>query len=934
MSRPWIFGIVCICLFASTASVGWGQDYLDLPEEPPASNGPTLTDRFKSITGKFGRKPKHAKSSKARSSKSKSSQQRSNPHPPRYHKSKSRSQRSSSQAASSQTQRTASKQQQSSRSVSSKRKPSGIASRPNSNDLLPDTNLFSRSRQSQHQPKASKPQQQKSQKQSRQVERIASQPRAGSSKNQPAVVPKRVTRKSPVSSRANELDAALADLLHTKSPRKKRVALIRSAKRKSPIASNSFDLRKALLDDEEDSLAAEVAEAAEAALKPKVAAPKVSAPKVAATPVIEQPKVIRQPKAMPAPVVAPKAVEAIVEAAPMVVAQPEVAEPIVIEPTVIEPTVMEPNGIEQLIIEPIVETKTTKPAITIAVPQAGPTFSPARSSKSLPTKPSANSSAISSTLQNDPFENEAKQSFNTSQPTSQMSSKPSGNPMRAFQAAVEPTQPAKTIARPQNGVLQTSQQPVIVSHVEGPKSVIVGREATFQVTLENTSSTAATDLSAQISVPEWAELVDAMSTSGVVERSSQGADAGVLEWKLRELEPRASQALRLRLIPRSGRPLQLGVRWSQAPVETQAIIEVQEPKLELAISGPKEVRYGKAQRYRLTLRNPGTGLTEQVSLRLIPPGGDAHSAMTRKIGSLKPGEVRDIDLELTAREAGELLIQADATADGGLHAETTKAVLCRKPELKIDWRGPEEKYAGTVAAYYFRVSNPGTAATEAVAMSVKLPAGTEFISASEGYSVNAATGVVSWQLGAIDTSEEQFMQLRCKIARPGMNGFKLIAKTSDGELTDSKDFQTNVIALADLKLEVSDPQGPLPMGESVAYEIRVRNRGTTSAENINIVGLFSDGIDPTTVEGAQFSLRDGRVSFHPIKSLPAGREILLRINAKANRAGTHIFRTEVTCPELDIKLAAEETTRFFEDEHRWEDGETPYTAERQSTTTR
>ena len=123
----------------------------------------------------------------------------------------------------------------------------------------------------------------------------------------------------------------------------------------------------------------------------------------------------------------------------------------------------------------------------------------------------------------------------------------------------------------------------------------------------------------------------------------------------------------------------------------------------------------------------------------------------------------------------------------------------------------------------------------------------------------------------------------------------------------------------------------MPLGESVAYEIRVRNRGTTDAENINIVGLFSEGIDPTTVEGAQYGVRDGRVSFHPIKSLPAGREVLLRIHAKATEAGTHIFRTEVTCPELDIKLAAEETTRFFEDEHRWEDGETPYTAERQST---
>jgi hypothetical protein len=27
---------------------------------------------------------------------------------------------------------------------------------------------------------------------------------------------------------------------------------------------------------------------------------------------------------------------------------------------------------------------------------------------------------------------------------------------------------------------------------------------------------------------------------------------------------------------------------------------------------------------------------------------------------------------------------------------------------------------------------------------------------------------------------------------------------------------------------------------------------------------------------------------------------------------------------LDIKLAAEETTKFYEDQYRWEDGETAY----------
>jgi len=781
MSRPSFFRIVCCCLFACSSAVGWGQDYLDLPDEP-ADHSPTLTDRFLSLKDKFRREPLQAQQPRAKSS------QRLSPRAPRYGGQAHRAKRSNT----------------SRQLLPTKQENGQRVSRPKSNDLLPGSQFFSRG-SSQHQPKrlTQAPQRQ----QSIRAESLsrAGSAKSSSAKSKPAAL--RVARKSPTTSRANELDAALADLLQTQPTRKKKTRAKKlSPKRSTTAFSNTFDLRKALLGDEEDSIAEEAAKAVEVSEVTEIAVP------VANT-------------------FEPNRAEASVEK----------QAPVKTAPVKTVPTI---------VAEPV-------------VPQSSKVIEP--------------------------------------------------------------------MDRPESSLLQTTRQPVIVSRVEGPRSIMVGREATYQVTLENTSSTPATDLLAEINVPEWAELVDAMSTSGVVERSDQGANAGTLEWKLRKLAPHSSQALRLRLIPRSGQPLRLGVRWSHAPVQTQAIVEVQEPKLELAITGPQEVRYGKPQRYRLTLRNPGTGLTEQVSLRLIPPGGDAQSATTQKIGDLKPGEVKNLDLELTARKAGELLIQADAFADGGLKAETTKTVLCRKPELKIDWRGPDKKYAGTVAAYYFRVRNPGTATTESVEVRVKLPAGAEFISADEGYSINTTTGVVSWQLAAINVREEQFMQLRCKITRPGKNDFELIAKTSDGELIDSKSFQTEVVALADLKLEVTDPQGPLPLGESVVYEIRVRNRGTTAAKNINIVGLFSEGIDPITAEGAQFSLRDGRVSFYPIKSLSAGHEILLRIHAKASQVGTHIFRTEVLCPELDIKLAAEEATRFFEDEHHWEDGQTPYMAERQST---
>jgi hypothetical protein len=56
------------------------------------------------------------------------------------------------------------------------------------------------------------------------------------------------------------------------------------------------------------------------------------------------------------------------------------------------------------------------------------------------------------------------------------------------------------------------------------------------------------------------------------------------------------------------------------------------------------------------------------------------------------------------------------------------------------------------------------------------------------------------------------------------------------------------------------------------------------------------------------------VAFRPVDELPPGREVVLRIRAHAVQPGTHVFRAEVACSDAEIKLAAEETTRFYADE--------------------
>ena len=488
-----------------------------------------------------------------------------------------------------------------------------------------------------------------------------------------------------------------------------------------------------------------------------------------------------------------------------------------------------------------------------------------------------------------------------------------------------------------DGLLFSYQQPMIASHVEGPQRILVGRAADYRIVLRNQGDTAAGSLIATIRIPAWAEVVDATSSRGIVQKAGPAGKAGLtasesnnLQWRIQQLKPGESQTLHVRLVPHRGHSMQLGVSWVLSPVGSTAIVEVQEPKLQMAIRGPDEVLFGKPQRYQLTLSNPGTGIAEQVRIQLVPPGGDASTATSHEIGSLKPGETHTIDLELTAREAGDLQVRALASAAGDLQTEATKHLFCRKPELELDWRGPDSKYAGTEATYYFRVRNSGTAPADPLLLKLKLPAGVKYVEANAGPSFDAQKKFVTWELARLNPQEEKFMQVRCRLDQAGPCEMQLMAQTVAGELQEEKTIETKVIALADLKLEVNDPQGPVPVGESAIYEIRVTNRGTNHAQGVNIVGLFSEGIDPVSVEGAQYSIRDGRVSFRTIKSLPAGHDIVLRILAKATQPGTHLFRAEVVCQDLDIKLSSEETTRFFQDKFHWDDGNTPYMAERKA----
>lgn len=470
--------------------------------------------------------------------------------------------------------------------------------------------------------------------------------------------------------------------------------------------------------------------------------------------------------------------------------------------------------------------------------------------------------------------------------------------------------PAKAPISTASENLFALQSPNVAVSTIGPKAIVIGKEATYSIHAKNLGTAEARNLAVQIRLPQNVRMLGQQPSTGSAKLAPVGAAQGMLRWEIPVLPASSEANIQLRLMPLTGQKFDLGIDIIYATISNSSSIVILEPKLEIKIEGDSDVLYGDTKMYRIIISNPGTGTTENVGLTLMPIKQGQQPTTFDQIGNIHPGANKIIEVELTAKQAGQLLIQANAFADGNLKTTASQQVLVRRANLQLTAQGPPVKYAATEATYLFNVNNIGNAIAKDVAAEVTLPTGAQFVSCTAQGVYDKTTNKVTWKLNQLDANSTKALQLNCVLMSDGNNSIS--AKSSSaGGLLATKSLTTLVESIADLKLYVNDPRGPIPVGEQVDYEFRLENRGTKVAENISVSVTFAEGIQPLAAVGAQSKIQTGVVNFSSINRLEAGKEIVLKVTAKALAAGSHSFRVEVKCNDPVTKLASEETTRFY-----------------------
>jgi uncharacterized repeat protein (TIGR01451 family) len=285
-----------------------------------------------------------------------------------------------------------------------------------------------------------------------------------------------------------------------------------------------------------------------------------------------------------------------------------------------------------------------------------------------------------------------------------------------------------------------------------------------------------------------------------------------------------------------------------------------------------------------------------------------------EIGTLKPGESRQLDLKMRAVKAGRVQNTLSAIGEGSLRVDQVAEFEAVAPSLAVKMEGPTRRYLDRQATYTVTMSNPGTATAKDVTLVTYLPAGLKFVEANNAGQYDPRTRSVQWSLEELPANETGSVTLTTVPVEVGEQVVR-IESSADRGLTAQDEKTILVEGVAAINFEVVDLADPVEVGGETAYEIRVVNQGTKTASNVQVVALLPEELKPTSAEGpSRFTIDGQRVLFEPLAQLAPKADTTYRVKAEGRGPGDVRVRVQIITDEIKSPVTKEESTRVYADE--------------------
>ncbi|MGE4002456.1 MAG: hypothetical protein AB7I48_19805 [Planctomycetaceae bacterium] len=472
--------------------------------------------------------------------------------------------------------------------------------------------------------------------------------------------------------------------------------------------------------------------------------------------------------------------------------------------------------------------------------------------------------------------------------------------------------PAPSVETPNAGAEAASTVPsstpraASISAVWNPKGPLnIGQECPCELVVTNLRKNVAEDVSIETQLPSSVQLVDAAP--------APTEQTGTYVWQLNSLAPGEERRIQVVLLATQTGTVELTAQVRSTDSHVQSLT-VAEPQLDVTVSGPSAVSVGEPATQTVVVRNPGSGVATNITLEARVPEGLEHvrgNRLVMNIGSLNPGETRQVRLALAAVGGGQQILQVEARADAGLVQTASAELTVAAPKLKASIDGPGLRYLGREAMYTLRVENEGATATDAVQMVHRIPEGFEFVRSDRGARFDEKSRMLTWFVGRLGADQPQDLHVTLVAKQAGEFVHAVRAASEHGSYSDAQ-LTTRVEGTASLVVEVADLDDPVEVGSETAYEVTITNEGTASSHDVSLACEIPGGLTLLKAAGpSEHRAKTNAVEFQPVAEVGAGETLTYRVYVKGTESGDKRFRCRLTSAHLSQPLFTEEFTKFY-----------------------
>lgn len=441
----------------------------------------------------------------------------------------------------------------------------------------------------------------------------------------------------------------------------------------------------------------------------------------------------------------------------------------------------------------------------------------------------------------------------------------------------------------------------------GPASLNVGLPLQYEIVAHNNTAAAVYNVRVEDEIPNNSRLLRVEPTPDI-----KGTRLG---WNVGTMEPGTERRFRVEVQPAGEGELYSCATITYAASNCLRTV-ITQPRLTLTKTGPETVQLGDQAVFQLLMTNTGTGPATNVVLHdRLPPGLQHPSGgnIDADIGTLAPGESKQVTLPTTAAQVGRHVNEATVTADNTPPASAQAVVQVTQSALVLRKTGPQSRFLNREAEFDLEVSNPGSAPATNVRVLDRLPEGLEFISASDGGTYDATTRTITWPIGTLEPGQRRGLELKVYGSRAGDYLNRAVAQADRG-LEVYADAPLRIEGVPALMLEVVDLDDPAEVGSEAIYEIRVVNQGSSTTTNLQIIATVPDGMEPREGAGpTPYRIQGQQLVFEPIDKLTARADVLYRVKVFCKQPGDWRFKVQMSSDQLRVPVYEEESTRVYRD---------------------